>query len=677
MKLALLLIDLQHDFLNYSPLFPAKEEIITKSAYLLEECRQREIPVFHIWTSVKKENDARMPHWKRAGKWICLEASEGHACPPSLQASEGEKIISKTFFSGFSNPELAPLLCQAGIDTLVVAGIYLHGCIRTTVLDAYEKGYQVWVAQDAVAGPDPIHSVITEQYLDQRAANFYSSAEIIAKISSQESSEERSRFQKLPAHSLHSLPQDKELSYIFHQSPCFSRDSSAGKGWSMPVCQDTQVELVTQVAQKVTYDWQKVSRKKRIEILKQMAFLLEENRESLVQEMIESLGKPISQCEAEMSRSIDLLHHIAEVARKEVFPLLSQGALWRYCPLGVVALITPWNNPIAIPIGKIAPALFYGNTVVWKPAPAGLPLAYRLHDLWQKAGCPAEVLSIISGDKSSSRTLMASENIDAITVSGSLALGYHASYLAMKRSLPYQAELGGNNSAIVWLDSDLEKAAQSITQSAFSFAGQRCTANRRVIIHQEQEEEFVALLVQKTRDLTWGDPFSPDTHTGPLLSLEAKKRVESLVERAKKEASVIIVPHKNEDHYHHLSSQDCYYPPTIIVMPNPKHEIVQEESFAPILIVQTVDSWEEALALANGVKHGLVASVYTQDLKRQESFCRYIKAGVLKINNAAAEVSADVPFGGWKASGFGPPEHGLANREFYTRMQSIYQEKDS
>ena len=174
MKPALLLVDIQNDFLNSPQLSPAAQLLVQAAARLLEGCRQAAIPVVHIWTTVYRGKDHRMPHWVRAGKWICVAGTKGHATPSLLRPRPNERVLHKTFFSAFHTGELVRVLAAIGRDTVMIAGLYEHACIRTTAIDAYQSGLEVWIAADAVASNDAEHAAISRRYLSERAARYES-----------------------------------------------------------------------------------------------------------------------------------------------------------------------------------------------------------------------------------------------------------------------------------------------------------------------------------------------------------------------------------------------------------------------------------------------------------------------------------------------------------------------
>jgi len=277
-----------------------------------------------------------------------------------------------------------------------------------------------------------------------------------------------------------------------------------------------------------------------------------------------------------------------------------------------------------------------------------------------------KLLQVLCGSDQTARQLMAAS--DAVTISGSLKAGRAAQEICATYHIPLQAELGGNNASIVWRDADLGAAAESISEGAFAFAGQRCTANRRAIVDSSIYDVFIDQLVMASRCLIWGDPADEKTQIGPLVSSASRNRVKAVIDRARAAAFRVITPSGKLDR----AREDAWLEPTIVCCDDPSAEIVQEETFGPVLVVQEAEDWDEAISLCNGVKQGLAAAIFTTSPKRIADFLRRAHAGILKINSSTANAAVDLPFGGWKASGIGPAEHGPANREFFTRMQSIY-----
>jgi alpha-ketoglutaric semialdehyde dehydrogenase len=647
MKPILLLVDLQNDFLRAGSLEPHPAGVVAAAADLLNACRARAVPVVHVRTTVNKSVDNRITHWKKNDDRMCLEGSAGHACPDSLQPHKKETIIHKTFFSAFSTGQLDLVLHELKADALIITGVHLHACVRATALDAYSKGYRVVIVEDSTTTNDPIHAAITKRYLQERSVIFRSSGEILAAIGVS------------PA-KVGELLVDKEPKTVTHTSP-----QNFERTWKVTVSRKSDIDPVIATARKTFQQWQRVRVDERVGLLQEFGRKLEQQKDQLVDLLVDDIGKPVRYARNEVSRALALIDAAAKRVEPERDCRLEKTGFRRE-PLGVVALISPFNNPLAIPAGKIVPALLYGNVVIWKPAIPGSRIAHRAAKLFELATGWPKLLQVLCGGSQTARQLM--HTSDAVTISGSLKAGRAAQEICATRHIPLQAELGGNNASIVWRDADLHAAAASITEGAFAFAGQRCTANRRAIIDSSIYDAFLDQLIMASRRLVCGDLADEKTQLGPLISFESRDRVKAVVARARAAMLRVISPLRKLDR----TRGGAWLEPTIVCCDDPNAEIVQEETFGPVLVVQKAKDWDEAISLCNGVKQGLVAAVFTRSQERIAGFLRRARAGVLKVNCSTADAAVDLPFGGWKSSGIGPPEHGPANREFFTRMQAIY-----
>lgn len=645
MKPVLLLVDLQNDFLDAPGLEPERSEVVRQAARLLCGARARGLTVVHALTAVEPGGADRMPHWKAAGTWKCVRGTRGHEPPPELAPAGREEVVSKTFFSAFSAAGLDAALSRAGADTLLIAGVHLHGCVRATVLDAYQRGLEVWIAEDAVASDDPLHAAVTRRYLEGRAARFASVEEMLARLGGHD-----------PGIHVHRSPRDT-TQVLF----------------SIPIGGTAEAAAVGAAAREAAEAWRRTPAAERASRLARLADRLESEAADLGRRLAVDVGKPISLGEQEARRGAALVRNAARL-RFEDAPGGS-GSTYRRVPLGVVAAVTPWNNPVAIPWGKIAPALVLGNTVVWKPSPAATGLAQRTLEFARDAGVPDGVLALLTGDHRTAAALMSDPRIDAVSLTGSSTAGWAAQEICARRRIPFQAELGGNNAAIVWEGADVAQAAALVARGAFAFAGQRCTANRRAVVQGALFDRFLDRLAAEAAALVWGDPLDRATDVGPLVSVEARERVSEAVERAAPAAERILTPHDAAGGASSLCASGAYYPPTIVVGPAHESPIVQEETFGPILVVERADRFDEAMHLVNGVRHGLVAALFSGPGPWSEEFDRTAQAGILKWNSSTADADASAPFGGWKASGLGPPEHGPGDMEFYGRLQAVYGEK--
>jgi acyl-CoA reductase-like NAD-dependent aldehyde dehydrogenase len=588
-----------------------------------------------------------MPHRKKNGDWMCLEGSAGHACPDVLRPHKKETIIHKIFFSAFSTEQLDSVLHKLNADTLIIAGVHLHACVRATALDAYAKGYSVVVVEDSAGSNDPVHAAISKRYLQERSVIFRSSDEISAAIAA-------------GAAKLGKLLVDTESGVVTHSSP-----QNRERRWRLAAGRKSDITAAVAVARETFEYWRRVGVDERLRLLQAFGRQLQQHESALVNLLVEDIGKPIRYARDEVARAIALI----DAAAKQIDPKqdrILKKTGYRREPLGVIGLIGPFNNPLAIPVGKIVPALLYGNAVIWKPAIPGSRIAKKTAELFAIATGQPKVLQVLCGSDQTARQLMAAS--DAVTISGSLKAGRAAQEICATYHIPLQAELGGNNASIVWRDADLGAAAESITEGAFAFAGQRCTANRRAIVDSSIYDVFLDQLVMASRRLIWGDPADEKTQTGPLISSASRNRVKAVIDRARAAAFRVISPSEKLDE----ARGDAWLEPIIVCCDDPSAEIVQEETFGPVLVVEQAEDWDEAISLCNGVKQGLAAAIFTTSPKRIEDFLRRVRAGILKINSSTANAAVDLPFGGWKASGIGPAEHGPANREFFTRMQSIY-----
>jgi acyl-CoA reductase-like NAD-dependent aldehyde dehydrogenase len=236
-----------------------------------------------------------------------------------------------------------------------------------------------------------------------------------------------------------------------------------------------------------------------------------------------------------------------------------------------------------------------------------------------------------------------------------------------------QAELSGNNAAIVWDDADFAQAAAQVTWGAFGFAGQRCTANRRVIVHSPRFEALLAEWKTAAERLVWGDPLDAATDIGPVIDATKRDDMAALVARAEADGAAwrVELPQRVRA-AEPWTLEGAYAQPAIACCDVPGHPLVQEETMSPLLVVQRADDFDHALALANGVRHGLAAALFTNSENLRERFLEEATAGILRFNSSTAGAGITLPFGGWKHSGLGPPEHGQADRLFYTHMQAVY-----
>ena len=675
MSTALLLIDLQQDYLQAAGLTPHPAEICARASALLHRFRHAGLPVFHLWTTINEAKES-MPHWQRAGIQRCVAGTPGHQTPFALAPADHEQIIHKQFYSGFTNSRLLTQLEAIEADSLVLVGLYTRACIRTTAIDAYQHGYSVTIAEDATGDIDPIHAAITRQYLSERGIVFRPISQIpcgAPTFSNTTSPQNEAEPIKIPTIFINGSPE-----YGESDRQTVVRSPHDGKTASVVTHADrTTISRVVAASRKSTRAWQATPVAERQELAMRIHQKIEEQNKDFSERITETIGKPIRDAKQEVQFALRLIESAVASSKQHGQSVISQSATaenWNAIrrPHGVVAAITPWNNPLAIAVGKITPAILYGNTVVWKPAIQGAPVAVQLMQQIQNCGFPNHVINAVFGDHSTAEYLIRNPNIDALTLTGSSQTGIAAQVIGLTRQIPLQMELGGNNAAIVWSDTDLHDATKQIIAGGFGNAGQRCTATRRVIVDQRCFDSFWALLKSHFSNLRWGDPWNESTDIGPVVSAESVQRLREVIERARIGGGKVYSPFSSPEFIQDTHQAGYYSPPTLVINSDPMNEIWQRETFGPVVVIQTASSWQEALQLCNGVEQGLVAALFTNSESIKEDFLENANAGILKVNAPTAGASASAPFCGWKSSGTGPPEHGVGDIEFYTRWQVRY-----
>jgi aldehyde dehydrogenase (NAD+) len=336
-------------------------------------------------------------------------------------------------------------------------------------------------------------------------------------------------------------------------------------------------------------------------------------------------------------------------------------------PLGVVAAITPWNFPIAIPAWKLAPALAFGNAVVLKPSELTPLSAVALAEALWEGGVPREALHVVCGDPQEvGGALCADPAVRALTFTGSAAVGRTLQRDAVARGLKVQLELGGKNPVVVLDDAVLDQAVEQTVRGAMMSTGQKCTATSRVIVTPGIRDAFVEALVARVAALRVGDPLDPATDVGPLVSAAQRERVLGYLAGAARDGLAPAVGGRAPDR------PGWFVEPTVYLDVDPASTLAQEEIFGPVAGVIEAADLEEALAIANAVPYGLSASVFTRDLGRVHRFVRGIEAGVVHVNGETAGTEPQVPFGGMKASSSHSREQGRAAVEFFTAVKTVY-----
>jgi len=338
-------------------------------------------------------------------------------------------------------------------------------------------------------------------------------------------------------------------------------------------------------------------------------------------------------------------------------------------PLGVVGIITPWNFPTAIPAWKIAPALAYGNCVVFKPAELVPASAWALAEIVSRSGLPAGVFNLVMGrGREVGETILTSPDVDAITFTGSETTGGHVARRAAERMAKVQLEMGGKNPLIVLDDADLDVAVQAAINGAYFATGQRCTASSRLIVTEGIHDRFVDVMMDRIGRLKVGPALAPDTDIGPVVDGSQLEQNLSYLDIGAQEGAKLAIGGQllNRETRGHFMA------PALFTETHNAMRINREEIFGPIAAVIRVKDYDEALATANDTKFGLTAGIVTTSLKYASHFRRHAAAGTVMVNLPTAGTDYHVPFGGRKASSYGPREQGTYAREFYTIVKTCY-----
>jgi alpha-ketoglutaric semialdehyde dehydrogenase len=439
---------------------------------------------------------------------------------------------------------------------------------------------------------------------------------------------------------------------------------------------EQDVKTAIEAAKNAFPSWSQTAPSKRAAILNQAASILEQNVAALAEELTREEGKHVEDAKNEVIRSAQTLRYYAVEGQSftgETFP--NDDANMKVSTereaLGVVSVITPWNFPLSIPARKIAPALITGNTVVFKPSSDTPLIAFRLVEALAKAGIPKGVINFVTGKASDVGDLLVTHPaVRAVTFTGSTAAGedIHSKASFTTRT---QMELGGKNPLIVMDDADLDLAATLTVNGAYSLTGQACTGTSRVIVLKEVKEEFTQKLVQKTSALKIGNGFEAGVKIGPLANEKQLKNVLKYIEFGKEDGADLV--YGGEQVLTGEFEKGYFVEPAIFTNVKPNSRIAKEEIFGPVVAVIEVDTYEEAIAVANDVEYGLSASIVTNNLKIANQFTKDIQAGTVKVNRTTTGNLMNAPFGGLKKSSTSTfRESGRVGLEFFTQLKTVY-----
>jgi aldehyde dehydrogenase (NAD+) len=405
--------------------------------------------------------------------------------------------------------------------------------------------------------------------------------------------------------------------------------------------------------------------------------LLESRKAELAELLTREEGKTLAEATGEVQRAADIFRFFGGLSYTlggSTIPHDLPGNLLftRREPLGVVALITPWNFPIAIPAWKMAPALLCGNAVVIKPASQAPALTMEIAKALAEAGLPKGVLNVVTGEgRSVGAELAANPAVAALSFTGSYSVGNQIHQQLAQRMARAQMEMGGKNPTIVLADADLDLAARLVAIAGFGLTGQACTATSRVIVEKSVTEAFTAKLIEKAKAIVVGNGLKQGVTMGPAVSEAQLKGNLSYVQIAQSEGATLL--HGGARLTDSDLAHGFFMQPTVLGNVKPTARIACEEVFGPVVGIIPVENFDEALAVANGVDVGLSASIVTRDLKKAMTYAERIEAGVVKINQISTGLALQAPFGGVKKSSTDSfKEQGPQAIEFYSKLKTVY-----
>ena len=423
--------------------------------------------------------------------------------------------------------------------------------------------------------------------------------------------------------------------------------------------------------------WSHSTPQQRFDVLDAVGTEILARRAELGDLLAREEGKTLPEAIGEVARAGNIFKFFAGEALRpggETLPSVRPGVgvdITRE-PVGVVGIITPWNFPIAIPSWKIAPALAYGNCVVFKPADLVPGSAWALADILSRSGLPKGVFNLVMGRGSDvGAAMLADARVAAITFTGSVATGQRVAAACVARMAKFQLEMGGKNPMVVLDDADLAVAVNCTVQSGFFSTGQRCTASSRVIVTEGIHDKFVAAVVERMKTLKVDDARKAGTDIGPVVDSSQLAQNLSYVEIARTEGARLAfggqVRERNAD-----GQPGFFMTPALFADTTAAMRINREEVFGPVVSVLRARDYDEALAMANDTPFGLAAGIATTSLKYATDFKRNSQAGMVMVNLPTAGVDYHVPFGGRKGSSYGPREQGRYAAEFYTTVKTAY-----
>ncbi|MBI2187559.1 MAG: aldehyde dehydrogenase family protein [Acidobacteria bacterium] len=421
--------------------------------------------------------------------------------------------------------------------------------------------------------------------------------------------------------------------------------------------------------------WRLVPAPKRAETLFRAAALIAARKEEFARDMTREMGKVLEETRGDVQEAIDMTYFMAGEGRRlygQTVPseLRNKFAMSVRQPIGVCAVITPWNFPMAIPSWKIIPALVCGNTVVFKPATLTPLSAVNFVKVLEEAGVPPGVVNLVTGGADVGTVLSTHPDVSVVSFTGSTAVGRLVNQHAASAFKKVHLEMGGKNVVMIMDDAQLELAVDGCLWGGFGTTGQRCTAASRVVVHERVYDAFLEAFVERTRALRVGNGLDPAVQMGPSVSEAQLATVQRYVEIGRGEGARLLTGGRRLCEGAH--ARGFFHEPTIFADVQPTMRVAQEEIFGPVVSVVRCRSLEEAIAIGNNVSYGLSASIYTRDVNAAFTAMRDLYTGIFYVNAPTIGAEVHLPFGGTKATGNGHREAGTAALDVFSEWKSIY-----
>lgn len=462
-------------------------------------------------------------------------------------------------------------------------------------------------------------------------------------------------------------------SYIENRNPADTREL-VGR---FPASSAEDVERAVGVAAEAFQKWRKVPAPRRAEMLFKAGEILIQRKEAFASDMTREMGKVLKETRGDVQEAIDMAYFIAGEGRRlhgytTKAELPNKYAMCSREPIGVCGLITPWNFPMAIPSWKILPALVCGNTVVIKPAEDTPLSTYNFVSALSEAGIPPGVLNIVAGrGVEVGKALLAHEKVRLVSFTGSTEVGRIVGQSCAATDKICSLEMGGKNVIMIMEDADLDLALEGVLWGAFGTTGQRCTATSRVVVHRKVARRFTNMLADRAKQLRLGPGLNEKTDVGPVINRDASEKILEYVEigRLEDKAKMLCGGRRAE-------KGDLKYgffvEPTVFSDVKPQMRIAQEEIFGPVVSVLECRDLDHAIEIANGVKFGLSASIYTRDTNRAFHAMEDVQTGIFYVNASTIGAEVHLPFGGTKSTGNGHREGGTQVLDIFSEWKAVY-----